>query len=565
MSRRHWSLLSLASLALAVSISQAADDETVKADLAILKAGGANTDNKGLLAFVRKRTVSEALRTKIAGLIRELGHDEYATRNRATQDLIDIGGPARPQLRDALNDSDLEIRTRARRALTKIGTPAAEANLVTAAARVLTARKVPDACETLLNYLPSIEDPETAEEVASVLSRVALAKGGKAEPVLVKALSDKYAIKRWAAAAALTRAALKDNRAAVTKLLKDANPSVRRHVALALLDVKDKEGIPTLISLLTDKSSIDAEAAEEWLVSIAGEKSPTAPDSENSGARERYRKAWEGWWKDNKARVDLTKLDLNPIGHGYTIVGTLNLPAKRVGTPGKVMVLDSSMKVKWEVDNFNYPVYGCLTRRDRVLVCEYNTNKVSERDSKGKVHFERSTTSSPVFAQRLPNGNTFIVTRNQLLEVDRTGRRDVKVITRLGYDIISACRHKDGTFSMISTSGACLKLDKEGRQTGSFTVGSLYYSVGLKVHFLPKGGVVVPDYLNNKIREYDSGGKLVRDFTSYRPTSVTKLPNGGYLVCSRFNANLTEYDKTGKQVTTHNVAGTRGPIFAERK
>jgi len=564
MSRRHWSLLGLASLALIISFSRAADDDTVKADLAILKAGGATTDNKGLLTFIRKRTVSEALRTKIANLIRDLGHDEYATRNRATQDLIDIGSPARAQLRDALNDSDLEIRTRSKRALVKIGSPAAEANLVMAAARVLVARKAPGACETLLDYLPSIEEPETAEEVASVLSRVALAKGGKAEPVLVKALSDKYPVKRWAAAAALTKAALKDNRTAITKLLSDTNPGVRRHVALALLDVKDKEGIPTLISL-TDKSSADAEAAEEWLVSIAGEKSPIAPDGESANARERYRKSWEGWWKDNKAKLDLAKLDLNPIGHGLTVVGVLAFPAKRVGTPGKILVLDSSMKVKWEVDNFNYPVYGCLTRRDRVLVCEYNTNKVTERDSKGKVHFERSLTSQPVYAQRLTNGNTFIVTRNQLLEVDRTGRRDVKTITRLGYDVLSANRHRDGTFSMISSNGSCLKLDRDGRQTASFAVGSVYYSVGFKVHFLPKGGVVVPDYLNSKIREYDSSGKLVREFVSYRPSSVTKLPTGGYLVCSRLNSNLLEYDKNGKQVSTHSVTGTRGPIFAERK
>jgi hypothetical protein len=563
MSCRHWSLLALASLVLAVELSKAAEDDTVKADLAALKAAGSATDNKTLLGFIRKRTVSEALRTKIAGLIRDLGHDEYSTRTRAQVDLIDIGGPARPQLRAALADPDAEIRKRAKRALAKIGSATAEANLIAATARVLAARKAPGACATLLDFLPSSEEVETTEEVAAVLPRLALDRDKKADPALLKALSDKYPVKRWAAASALAQAALKDNRAAIVKLLDDPEPSVRRHVAVAMLEVKDKEGIPTLIGLLGSKSAADAELAEDLLVSIAGEKAPPAPDAEAINARDRYRKAWEGWWKDNKGSIDLAKVDLNPVGHGYTVVGVMAGIGKGRVTSSKMLILDPSMKVKWEIENLNYPVYGCLTRRNRALVCEYNVNRVTERDSKGKILFTKNLTGQPVYAQRLPNGNTFIVTRNQLLEVDRSGNA-VKTITR-SYDIVTAYRHKDGTFSMISSNGQCLKLDSSGRQTGSFTVGYLYYSIGLKVHFLPKGGVVVPDYNRSKVREYDASGKLVREFDAFRPTSVTKLSNGGYLVCSRFNAGLVEYDKNGKQSSTHTVPGTRGPIFAERK
>src|ERR1051326_1515612 len=101
MSCRHWSLLSLASLLLAVTICRSADDATLKSDLAALKAWGAATDNKSLPDFIRKRTVSEVLRGRIAALIREMGHDDYATRTRAQEDLVEIGSPARPQLRAA--------------------------------------------------------------------------------------------------------------------------------------------------------------------------------------------------------------------------------------------------------------------------------------------------------------------------------------------------------------------------------------------------------------------------------------------------------------------------------
>jgi HEAT repeat protein len=559
MSSRHWNLLALASLALAATISQA-DDEPVRADLAALKAAGEATDNKSLLDFIRKRTVSEALRLKIGGLIRELGHDEYATRTRAQEDLIEIGAPARPQLRAVLNDRDLEIRTRARRALTKIGTAGAEANVVAAATRVLAARKAAGACEVLLDYLPSIEEIDSAEEVAAVLAQLALDKDGKPEPALLRAMSDKHAVKRWAAAGALARASNnKEHRTTVRKVLEDADPGVRRHVAMALLEAKDRDAVPALIALLSGKSRGDAAAAEDVLVSIAGDSAPSS-EGDTPNARLRYRKAWEGWWNENKEKIDLAKIDYSPVGHGLTVVGVL-APRKGLGAGNKVLVLDANMKLRWEVDA-SYPVYACLTRRDRVLICEYNLNRIVERDSKGEVIFQKNLGSQVVHAQRLRNGNTFIVTRNQLLEVSRDGR-EVKTVSRPG-DILSACRHKDGTFSVVTINGTCLKLDSSGRQTSSFSV-SVVNLIGLKVHFLPKGGVVVPDYVRGKVREYDSAGKVVVEFDAYRPGSVTRLTNGNYLVASRLNSTLIEYDRNGRQVTSHIIPGTARPIFAERK
>jgi HEAT repeat protein len=565
MSCRHWALLALVSLVLAAPISQAEDDDKVKADLAILKAGKADTDNKGLVAFIKKRTVSDALRTKIGKLIRELGHEDFAPRQKAQDALIEIGGPARPQLHAALNDSDLEVRRRARWALEKIGPAAAEAHLVVAVARVLTARKAPGALEALLDYLPSIEEPETAEEVVGTLWRVAMVKD-KPDPLLLKALSDKFAIKRWAAGIALARAGGKAQRPSVHKLLKDSEPSVRRHVALALVESRDKEGVPALIKLVNDKSTADAEAAEEALVAIAGDKAPAMPEGDTPKARDRYKKLWEGWWKDNSKGIDLAKVEFNSSpGRGFTLVGLMSY--NRKGGNGKVVVLDASMKERWAVDNIIYPSYACLTRRDRMLICEFNANRVTEHDNKGKTLWTKTLSSQPVYAQRLPNGNTFIATRYQLLEVDRNGK-DVKTINRPSYDILVACRHKNGSFTMISSNGQCIKLDSSGKQISAFNVGYLY-SVPMKADFLPKGGVVVPDYNQSKIREYDSAGKLVRELTvdyRHRPNGVTKLPNGNYLISSRLNTTLLEIDKSGKQVSTHSVAtGVGRPLFVDRK
>jgi HEAT repeat protein len=535
-----------------------AEAEGLEADLAVLRDKSVPSDGPGLLSFFKKRTMSEAIRKKIAGLIGLLGEDDFATREKATTELIDIGAPARPQLSAAQRDNDLEVRRRARRALEAIGPAAEETKLLPAAARVLVHRKPAGAAEGLLEFLPNVEDMTTAEEVARTVAGVALDKAGNPERAVLLALSDRQWIKRYAAAEALVRVA--GQRPAVRKLLQDPDSGVRRRVALTLLQAHDKEAVPALISLLDAKSSEDAGAAEDILTVLAGEKAPSQPNDDSPTARERYRKQWENWWKEAEGRIDLAKLDLTGTGQGYTLIGVVAPP-----NVGKLQELDYTGKVRWTINNLNYPVHACKIRRDRVLICEYLNNHVTERDLKGKILWE-TRVAQPISAQRLPNGNTFIAMRQQLLEVDKTGK-EVKVITSAfgaaGF-IVAAERHKDGTITYITRQGQCQKLDRDGRQVRSFSVASagrvraMFPATGLKCDFLPKGGILVPDYMANTIREYDATGKLLWEKglgVRIRPTAVMRLSNGHTLVGSMYTNRIIELDKDGKEVANKPAEG----------
>ena len=56
-------------------------------------------------------------------LIHDLGADEFSVREKATQALSEIGRPALPALREALQQStDAEVRQRARRVMDSIQT-----------------------------------------------------------------------------------------------------------------------------------------------------------------------------------------------------------------------------------------------------------------------------------------------------------------------------------------------------------------------------------------------------------------------------------------------------------
>jgi hypothetical protein len=531
-----------------------ADSEGLEADLALLREKEVKSDGASLLDFFKKRTMSEPIRKMVAGLVGKLGDDEFAVREKATTDLIEIGAPARPMLSAALRNSDLEVCRRARRALEAIGSVAGDAVLLPAAARVLAQRKPAGAAEVLLEFLPNIEDTQTAEEVARLVGRVAIDKAGQPERAVLLALGDRQWIKRYAAAEAL--AGVAGQRAAVRKLLKDRDSGVRRRVAVALLHQHDKEAVPALIALLTEDSRQDVEAAEDMLMALAGDKAPTPPEESTPLDRERYRKQWERWWKDAVATIDLEKVNLNMVRHGRTIIATLE-----AGTTGRVQEVDSAGKVRWSIAGLRYPVFASLANRNRVLICEYMGNRVTERDFSGRIFWEKTVPMQLLSARRLRNGNTFIVSRNLLLEVDRTGK-DVRSFSRPN-DVLSAERFDDGTITVVTTGGQCVRLDKAGRQTRAFHVGPVSTTIGTHCCFLPKGGVIVPDYLRSKVREYDASGKVVWEADIARPTSVSRLPNGHTLVASRMRNRIVELDKTGREVGGQSVSGRA--IFVERR
>lgn len=58
---------------------------------------------------------------RVDALIKDLASEDWATRERASRELVGIGGPARGALRKAIEDDDPEVRVRASNALVAIG------------------------------------------------------------------------------------------------------------------------------------------------------------------------------------------------------------------------------------------------------------------------------------------------------------------------------------------------------------------------------------------------------------------------------------------------------------
>ena len=114
------------------------------------------------------------------------------------------------------------------------------------------------------------------------------------------------------------------------------------------------------------------------------------------------------------------------------------------------------------------------------------------------------------------------------------------------------------------TNQFLIRLDSTGKQLGSTTIPYVGMPVGMRAHFLPKGGVIIPFQNSNRITEFDAAGKQGASITYNQPSSVAKLANGNLLVVSRNNNKVVEIDKNGKQLSSRTVSDGR-VMFATRR
>lgn len=497
------------------------------------------SEGLALLDEIRKRTLTDAQRDKILRLIRQLGDESFPVREKATAEILAVGKTAIFLLRQAILDGDPEISKRALKCLHVLDN-SNQPNVPAVAARLVALRKPPGAAEVLLAYLPYAEDDITAQEVQTALVALAF-RDGKADPVLIGALTDKEPQRRAAAAEALCQAGGPEQWPSLRKFLKDSDAAVRLRVSLALAIAGDKEAIAPLIVLLGELPADQVWRAEDCLYRLFGEQGPKVPLGSDAPARQKCRDAWAAWWKEHGPRTELVKLDPTQRLLGYTLIVQMD----NNGT-GRVLELGAGGKPRWQIDGLQYAVDAQVLPGNRVLIAEYNGMRVTERDFKGTILWQHQTVNSqPVNAQRLPNGNTFIATEEQFLELDRSGK-EIFSHHRPNFDILMASKSRNGHIHCITNRGTYVRLDAAGREVKTFSVGRVNFTSGFDV--LPNGRVLVPQYGSNKVIEFDPDGKQVWEASVSMPNSATRLPNGHTLVASNNSQRLVELDRAGKVV-----------------
>jgi HEAT repeat protein len=503
-------------------------------------------DGPRMLKEMHNRTLSEETLNAVATLIQKLGSDVPKESFQAEADLTKMGPVIRPLVRAATTSKDEEIRTGSRKVLAALEkqrwTP-----LPSTLPRLLALRRPKGVAEALLAYVPLAENESMRQEVQKALNAVTFTSG-KANAAVVKALADKVPTRRAAAALALCSGPDVDHLADVRKRLdakteKDAE--VRLRVALALAAREEKEAVPALIRLVAELPVEAALKVDDYLFRLARDNPPKNLPAEDK-MKERSA-AWQKWWDANGKNAVMTGAFTPEVRRPY-LGYVLLIQSKN----DQIVGLDRNDKVRVAITELKGPRDAQYLGDRKFLVAEYDGKRVTERDPDGKILWEKKLDFHPMQAERLRNGDTFIVGQDKIVQVSRA-KREVLTIDRKG-DVRTARQLPNGRIVILTTQDKYVLCDRHGKEIKTTSLPKLDVDQN---EILDNGNVLVPLPSSKQIKEYTPQGKEVRSitFTKDEPVHAVQLSNDHLLVTTRKSPHpLLETDRDGKKVREHATA-----------
>jgi HEAT repeat protein len=497
-------------------------------------------DGNTLLEEFRSRTLSDAERARVLGLIAKLDDPSAEAREKAAADLVACGARAAPLLRQAVGQNHPRIGPQAAHCLAAVE-PEGPRPLPAAAPRLLALRRPEGTVEALLAYLPFADSDEVAGQVIDLLADLGC-RDGKAAPALVQALTDPVPARRAAAAVALCRGRAEAQLPAVRRVLRDGDAGVRLRAALALAARGEREAVPVVIALLGELPLEQAWEAEDYLLRAAGERAPAVSLEGEAGGRTAAVEAWRRWWNEHGSAIDLARVDARPRSSGLFLVVEQQGPR---GT-GRALEVSAGGTVRWQIGGLQFPWDAQVLPGGNVLVVEQGI-RLTERDRDGKAVWQHAVPNA-ISARRLRNGQTFVVCRNQLLVLDREGKQVFAHLHSTGF-ILAGERFRDGQMAFVTYQGQYVRLDAAGKQMKTFQVPFIPNFGVNGALVLPGDRVLVSLSNPGKVIEYAPGGKVAWEAAVTNPGNPTRLPNGHTLVPSNGNTTLTELDRNGRIVS----------------
>lgn len=542
-----------------------------KSDERTLKDLGLPTDGPALLEYLRRQTFPEADPKQMESLVHDLGDDDFRVREAASAKLIQLGKGAIIGLKSAEKDSDYEVKRRAedlRKKLEAKVEPAIQA----ATARLIAKLKPDGSADVLLAFLPFAADLTVIDEVCKSLGSVTVTAKG-VDPAVVAALEDKITVKRAAAGEALARAKATDLLPQVRKLLKDPEPLVRVRTGVALVGIRDSssitDAVPALIESLKSLPPENLWAVEDILIRLAGDgKVPSTSLGNNEAAREACSKAWQAWYDANQKDIVLARLDQTDPMLGNTLVvyqainrnAIINNNGALIRRPvsGEITELDMNKKVLWKMpldDAFPVEAQILPDQPGEVVLAEYQRGRVTVRDIKSsKVVWEKNVGGNPIGVQALPGGKFLVTLQNRIIELDRAKNEERTVINRPNHDIYRSRMTKSGEIVYVTNGGLLFRIDAKGKLLKQFQVPQIPVLFG-SIDVLPNGNVLIPDFQQQRVVEYDTNGNQVNQINTPWPNAAMRLPNGNTLVASQNARRVSEINRGGHVVWSHDVEG----------
>jgi len=411
-----------------------------------------------------------------------------------------------------------------------------QSNQVTPALiRMITLVRPANAIEIILAYIPSCNDDNIQNLLGECLG-LYLNDQNTIHPALIAASTSSIEEIRTFAGRVLAQSPNEIAQKTCTTLLSDSSIRVRFEVARESIKNQNKSAIPALIELMTKVPAEKVEAIDQTLRAIAKDKSPESKNDSKVDAV-----AWNTWWQKEGTQLVLTPgLKNQEALKNFLVVESFNQEKKS----GRVFLITPSGKTLWEIANLSNPTDALLLPNNKILITEQGANRITERDTKGNISWEKSATN-PFLSQRLSNGNIFIASRNKIVEVGRNGN-EIFSFSYPNETILAACKTRTNEYALLSYNGVFLKLDSKGNEVSKSRIP-------FPTNFGINGGaitqndrVLVSIPTLNKIMEFNFSGQATWESTITMPGIPTKLPNGNVVAPSLNGSKIVEIQMDGK-------------------
>jgi outer membrane protein assembly factor BamB len=213
---------------------------------------------------------------------------------------------------------------------------------------------------------------------------------------------------------------------------------------------------------------------------------------------------------------------------------------------GRVWACRADGKPIWEIRGVS-AWDAQLLPNGRVLIGEYGGSQITERDLEGKVLWTHRVTNTVSSCKRLPNGNTFISTFGEILEVDPKGTT-VFSYKYPNAGLVARAHHlRNGHLVFACSGDKVVEVDAERKEVRTIPVMANGDS-WISVEPLLGDRYLIAPYGASKVYETDATGKIYFEATAEHPMSAVRLPNGNTLVSSNTGRCVMEYDRARKVV-----------------
>ena len=425
-----------------------------------LKQAGLPANEAGpLVEYLKQRTLTEGAQTKIGDVIKKFGADDFDERVKATEEVERFGPAAIGPLKNAERDADPEIAYRARQALKRME-KVPHSQVAAAAVRAIVKLKPKEAASVLIGFLPMADTDEVAEEIRTGLISLAVTDG-KPEPAIVAALEDKSVVRRSAAYVALIEGGPAGERIRIKEAFPLVKAAVRKETDVdakflglwvMLMTSREKEFVPDLLAMIPQLPRGRIWQLEELLLQLAGAAKPDAKFGKSAEQLTKAKDAWAAWWTKAGAGIDLAKFEFKPRITGHTDI--IEYDYRGYGVY-RVVTLGPDLKEKAKiggagVNQINYPSDVKKLASGNYLIAEQNGNRLTERDSTGKI-VKQTNLSQPLSIDLIPDGGLVVVCRNQVVQYDKE-MKQTWTFQRTQYDIMGGRRLPGGDVIFVTNT-----------------------------------------------------------------------------------------------------------------